>query len=111
MGKKKTDAATVTISAEEQDQVERANKSGKRPVAFVHGLWLLPNSWDNWVELFEKAGFAAVTPEWPDDPETVEEAKAHPEVFAGKSIRDIADHVGAVVGGLDKKPAVIGHSF
>jgi pimeloyl-ACP methyl ester carboxylesterase len=107
----KSKSGTATISADEQKQVERANKSGKTPVAFVHGLWLLPNSWDNWVKLFEEAGYVAVTPGWPDDPETVEEAKAHPEVFAGKSIGEIADHVGAVVDGLNKQPAVIGHSF
>jgi len=111
MSPKKTDAATVTISAEERKQVERANKSGKTPVAFVHGLWLLPTSWDNWVKLFEKAGYVALTPGWPDDPKTVDEAKAHPEVFAGKSIGQIADHVAEVVRGLDKQPAVIGHSF
>jgi non-heme chloroperoxidase len=103
--------AAVTISDEEQQQVEAANKSGKTPVAFVHGLWLLPNSWDNWVKHFEKAGYVAVTPGWPDDPETVEEAEAHPEVFAGKSIGEIADHVAHVIGGLKKQPAVIGHSF
>src|SRR5260370_34968320 len=72
---------------------------------------LLPNSWDNWVKLFEKAGYVAVTPGWPDDPETVDEAKAHPEVFAGKSIGEIPDHVGAAVGGLNKHPAVSRHSF
>jgi non-heme chloroperoxidase len=105
----KTDA--TTISAEEAKQVQRANKSGKQPVAFVHGLWLLPSSWDRWAKLFEKAGYVALTPGWPDDPDTVAQAKAHPEVFAGKSIGQIADHVGGVLKGLDKRPAVIGHSF
>ena len=52
-----------------------------------------------------------MSPGWPDDPETVKEAKAHPEVFAGKSIRDIADHIEGVIRRLDKKPAVLGHSF
>jgi pimeloyl-ACP methyl ester carboxylesterase len=106
-----SDVATVTMSPEEKRQVQRANKSGKQPVAFVHGLWLLQNSWDRWVKLFEKAGYVAITPGWPDDPETVAEAHAHPEVLAGKSIKDIADYVGGVIGQLDKRPAVIGHSF
>ena len=78
---------------------------------FIHGLWLLPSSWDRWATVFEEAGFTALTPGWPDDPETVEEANAHPEVFAGKSIGDVADHYAAVIGRLTKKPAVIGHSF
>jgi non-heme chloroperoxidase len=100
-----------TIAAEEQTQIEEANASGKTPVVFIHGLWLLPSSWDRWATLFGAAGYAPLTPGWPDDPQTVEEAKAHPEVFADKSIGDVADHYAAVIGLLDKKPAVIGHSF
>src|SRR5437868_14400991 len=110
MAKKKPAAAAVTISEEEQQQVERANESGKTPVAFVHGLWLLPSSWDPWAQYFEKAGFPAVTPGWPDDPETVEEAAAHPEVFAGKSIGDIADHGPQVGGCLTNPPVGFGQS-
>src|SRR3954462_11294453 len=111
MAKKKKAAAAVTISEEEQKEIDRANESGKTPVAFVHGLWLLPSSWDPCAKYFEEAGFSAVTPGWPDDPETVEEAAAHPEVLAGKAIGDIADLVSQVIGGLKKRPVVIGHSF
>ena len=56
------------------------------PVVFIHGLWLLPSSWDRWATVFEEAGYTALTPGWPDDPETVEEANAHPEVFAHKTV-------------------------
>jgi pimeloyl-ACP methyl ester carboxylesterase len=72
---------------------------------------LLPSSWDRWATLFEEAGYTALTPGWPDDPETVAEAKANPEVFARKSIGDVAGHYSAVIEQLDRKPAVIGHSF
>ena len=99
------------ITEHEQQQVDRANASGLTPIVFVHGLWLLPSSWDNWAQFFDDAGYVSLTPGWPDDPETVEEAKAHPEVFANKSIGQVADHVEAIIRRLDKKPAVIGHSF
>jgi non-heme chloroperoxidase len=99
------------LTESEQDQVARTNASGRTPVVFVHGLWLLPNSWERWAALFEEAGYSAVLPGWPDDPETVDEANAHPEVFARKSVGDIADHVETVVRRLDRKPALIGHSF
>ncbi len=92
-------------------EVETANSSGRTPVVFIHGLWLLPTSWDRWAAMFEKAGFTALTPGWPDDPQTVAEAKAHPEVFAHKTIGQVADHFAGVIGRLQKKPAVIGHSF
>ena len=100
-----------SITDHEVAQVERANASSATPVVFVHGLWLLPSSWDRWVTLFEQAGYVALTPGWPDDPETVAEAKAHPEVFAGKGITEIADYEEAIIRRLDRKPAIIGHSF
>jgi non-heme chloroperoxidase len=93
------------------EQVGRANASGLQPVVFIHGLWLLPNSWERWVELFEEAGYTALSPGWPDDPATVEEANAHPEVFAHKSVGQVAMHYAGLVGRLDRRPALIGHSF
>jgi pimeloyl-ACP methyl ester carboxylesterase len=103
--------AGTTTTKHEADQVARANATGRTPVVFVHGLWLLPNSWDRWATVFEAAGYAPVIPGWPDDPETVADAKAHPEVFANKSIGQVADHFENVIKGLSKKPAIIGHSF
>jgi non-heme chloroperoxidase len=99
------------VTTHESEQVDRANESGLQPVVFIHGLWLLPSSWDRWATVFEEAGYTAISPGWPDDPDTVEEAKEHPEVFAGKTVGQVADHFGDVIGKLDKKPAIIGHSF
>ena len=100
-----------TITDHEAAQVEHANATGLKPVVFVHGLWLLPSSWDRWVTLFEEAGYVTLTPGWPDDPETVAEAREHPQVFAGKGITQIADYEEAIIRRLDQKPAIIGHSF
>jgi non-heme chloroperoxidase len=102
---------TLTPSSHDEIEVQKANDSGFTPVVFIHGLWLLPSSWDRWAEVFAEAGYHPVLPGWPDDPETVEEANAHPEVFAGKSVGQVADHYAAVIGKLNKKPAVLGHSF
>ena len=98
------------ISEREERQIQQANASGRTPVVFIHGLWLLPSSWDNWVAVFEEAGYAGLTPDWPDDPETVEAARANPDVFAKKTLGQVADHTAAVIGRLSKKPAVMGHS-
>jgi non-heme chloroperoxidase len=105
-----TDAPT-TITEHEAQEVARANATGLQPVVFIHGLWLLPSSWDRWATLFEEAGYTALTPGWPDDPETVEEANAHPEVFANKGVGQVADHFDEIIAGLETKPVVIGHSF
>jgi non-heme chloroperoxidase len=106
-----TPSETTTITEHEADQVERANTAGATPVMFVHGLYLLPSSWDRWAELFESAGYVALTPGWPDDPQTPAEARQHPEVLAGKSVGQVADHFEAIAAGLDRKPVIIGHSF
>jgi non-heme chloroperoxidase len=101
----------ATITDHETQQVEQANADGRTPVVFVHCLWLQPSSWDRWAAAFEEAGYTALTPGWPDDPETVAEANAKPDVFAHKTIKQVADHFAEVIGRLAKKPAVIGHSF
>jgi non-heme chloroperoxidase len=103
--------AAPELDAATLEHISEANASGRTPVVFIHGLWLLPSSWDRWATVFEKNGYAPLTPGWPDDPETVDEANAHPEVFANKTVGQVADHYAEVIGRLTVKPAVIGHSF
>jgi len=100
----------MAITKREQEQIEKANASGRTPAVFIHGLWLLPSSWDRWAAVFEESGYAGLTPVWPDDPLTVDEARANPDVLAKKTIGQVADHTAEVIGQLQKKPAVLGHS-
>ncbi len=103
-------SSTSTISDREREQIDRANATTTTPVVFIHGLWLLPSSWDPWAALFEEAGYVALTPDWPDDPESVEVARAEPEVLAHKTLEQVAEHTTEVIKALDKKPVLIGHS-
>jgi len=105
-----TSVPATPITDHELEQVERANATTATPVVFVHGLWLLPSSWEPWAALFEEAGYVALMPDWPDDPATVEEARANPDVLAKKTLRQTADHTTEVINALDKKPVMIGHS-
>jgi pimeloyl-ACP methyl ester carboxylesterase len=100
----------MAISAREQGQIDAANSSGRTPIVLIHGLWVLASSWDNWVALFDEQGYAGITPDWPDDPETVAEARANPDVLANKSLGQIVDHTEEVIAALEKKAAVMGHS-
>ena len=106
-----TSSTTGAISASERAQIQRANVSGLHPVVFVHGLWLLPSSWQRWAEAFEEAGYIALMPEWPDDPATVAEANANPGVMANKTVGQVVDHFSTVIAQLERKPVVVGHSF
>jgi non-heme chloroperoxidase len=105
-----TTVSRTPITERELEQIERANASTATPVVFIHGLWLLPSSWDNWADFFNQAGFVPLTPDWPDDPETVEGARAEPEVLAKKTLGEIADHHTEIISALDKKPVIMGHS-
>jgi pimeloyl-ACP methyl ester carboxylesterase len=102
---------SISAAPATAEQIEHVNATGLTPVMFIHGLWLLGSSWDRWATAFELAGYAPLTPGWPDDPATVAEANAHPEVFAGKKVGQVADHYAGIIGILKRKPAVIGHSF
>jgi non-heme chloroperoxidase len=106
----RVDAARASISEREYREIDAANSSRNTPVVFIHGLWLLPSSWARWADLFQQAGYAPLTPDWPDDPATVEEARANPSLFSRKTLRQVAAHTTEIVNALDKKPAVIGHS-
>src|SRR3984885_15506725 len=99
------------VTACEGGGMQGANASGRTPVVFVHGLWLLSSSWQRWRELFEANGYTTIAPGWPDDPATVWEAFDDPEVFAHKKVQAVTDHYLDAISRLTKKPAVVGHSF
>jgi non-heme chloroperoxidase len=101
----------TVLTIHEQQEIDRANTQGKQPVVFVHGLFLLSSSWDNWRALFEEQGYTTLAPGWPDDPETVAEAIDDPEVFARKHLKQVTDHYADAIRQLQRKPVVIGHSF
>src|SRR4051812_33123826 len=106
----KATSPAAGISQRELAQIERANATTATPVIFIHGLWLLPSSWDPWAAFFEEAGYVALTPDWPDDPESVQGARAEPEVLAKKTLKQVADHTTDVIKALERKPVLIGHS-
>jgi pimeloyl-ACP methyl ester carboxylesterase len=99
-----------SISVRESREIEAAKASAATPVVFIHGLWLLPSSWANWADFFKQAGYAPLTPDWPGDPETVDEARANTDVLAKKTLKQVAGHTADVIGKLERKPVVMGHS-
>jgi non-heme chloroperoxidase len=100
----------TSIADRERQEIKAANASGDTPVVFIHGLWVLPSSWANWADFFKQAGYAPLTPDWPDDPATVGAARANPNVLAKKTLKQIAEHTTEIINALDKKPVVMGHS-
>ena len=94
----------------DQDEGHAMTSAGSH-VVFIHGLWLHATSWTPWKELFQTAGYTPLAPGWPGEPDTVEEARSHPDQVAGKGIDDVVGHYAQIIRGLDTPPIVIGHSF
>ncbi len=79
------------------------------PLVLVHGMWCPPAVWENYKPVFEKAGFEVHTPalRFHDcDP-----SKGAPEGIGHVSMKDYVDDLEEMIGGLDQKPILIGHSL
>jgi non-heme chloroperoxidase len=101
----------MTIAPWERAELEAANSTGKQPVVFVHGLWLLASSWHDWRELFDARGFTTIAPGWPGDPADLDAARKRPSAFEGQKIGMVAGHYEEIISSLTRKPVIIGHSF
>jgi pimeloyl-ACP methyl ester carboxylesterase len=85
--------------------------TASRPAVFIHGLWLHATSWSPWLERFRDAGYEPIAPGWPNEPVTVEEARANPDEVANIGIDEITAHMAEIIKGLDDEPVIVGHSF
>jgi hypothetical protein len=97
------------ITEREIRQIERANAIHRQPVIFIPGR--LPGSWDRWVGAFEAAGYAALTPSWPNGFRTTPEASQAAVEISGEILARIADHFAGVAARLDRRPAVVSYSL
>jgi pimeloyl-ACP methyl ester carboxylesterase len=85
--------------------------ASRRPVVFIHGLWLHATSWNRWLDLYRDAGYEPIAPGWPGEPDTVRVARENPDLVADTGIDDAVAHFAEIIGALDAKPIIIGHSF
>jgi len=84
-----------------------------RTVVFVHGMYMTPACWSEWVAYFSSKGYRAVAPAWPGRDRSVEALRqAHPDPqTAALRLQDILDSVSRVIASLDEKPILVGHSM
>ena len=85
--------------------------ASRTPVVFIHGLWLHATSWNRWLDLYRDAGYRPIAPGWPGEPDTVHAARENPNLVADTGIDDAVAHFAEIIGALDAKPIIIGHSF
>jgi non-heme chloroperoxidase len=85
--------------------------SSSTPVVFIHGLWIHSDSWQNWLEVYQQAGYRSMAPGWPGDGDTVAATRQNADAVANHGIEEITASYRRVIATLNAPPVVIGHSF
>lgn len=87
--------------------------STQRPdtIVLVHGLWMTPRSWENWVEYYKMRGYNVLAPAWPGLEVEVEELRRDPTPIERLDTNMVAHHLETLIRKLEKPPIIIGHSF
>jgi pimeloyl-ACP methyl ester carboxylesterase len=79
-------------------------------IVLVHGFWVTPRSWEQWIEHYESKGFRALAPAYPGFEVEVEALNADPAPIERVTVPQIIEHLETVIGELHSPPIIIGHS-
>jgi pimeloyl-ACP methyl ester carboxylesterase len=79
-------------------------------IVLVHGFWVTPRSWENWITHYQNKGFTVIAPSYPGYEVEVEALNADPTPILNSTVPQIIAHFEAVIGALDSPPIIIGHS-
>jgi non-heme chloroperoxidase len=97
------------------DQITPATATTTIPkpsILLIHGLWMTPLSWEDWILHYRSLGYQVLAPGWPGvDDRTPQEIRKDPSPMNGKSIGDVVDKYEAIIKTLPTPPIIIGHSF
>lgn len=79
-------------------------------VVLIHGMWMTPRSWDDWVDHYRDRGHNAIAPGWPGVKDPAE-TRRDPSALEGLRLTQMVDHYEQIIRGLDRPPIIVGHSF
>jgi pimeloyl-ACP methyl ester carboxylesterase len=80
-------------------------------IVLIHGLWMTPRSWEEWVPYYEAKGYTVLTPTYPGFEVEVEALREDPTVIAELTVPEVVAHLAGVITELEKPPIIMGHSF
>jgi pimeloyl-ACP methyl ester carboxylesterase len=82
-----------------------------RDLLFIHGMFMNPKSWAEWVAWFGEKGYRCHTLAWPGhDGEPAELRKSPPELLRKLQLHDVVEHHRQRVKAFAEKPYLVGHS-
>ena len=79
-------------------------------IVLVHGFWVTPRSWEEWIAHYESRGYRVLAPGYPGFEVEVESLVADPSPIEALTVPAIIEHLEAVVGAIEAPPIIIGHS-
>ena len=79
-------------------------------IVLIHGFWVTPRSWENWIRHYQSRGYRVLAPAYPGFEVEVEALNADPSPIVALTVPAIIEHLEAVVRELDKPPILMGHS-
>ncbi|WP_408097311.1 alpha/beta hydrolase [Peredibacter sp. HCB2-198] len=83
-----------------------------RDIVLIHGLWLTPLCWENWIKRFNDRGYNVIAPAWPGMEErAIEDIRQDPTLLRGLGVEEIVNHYDKIIRSLAKPPIIMGHSF
>ncbi|MCY1083372.1 alpha/beta hydrolase [Archangium lansingense] len=80
-------------------------------IVLIHGLWVTPRSWENWVKFYEARGYKVLAPTYPGMEGEVDGLREDSSPIAELSVQKVVDHYASIIEALPSKPILIGHSF
>jgi Alpha/beta hydrolase family len=66
--------------------------TGADTIVFIHGLWMTPRSWEQWIERAEGRGYTTIAPAWPGMEVEVEALNADPTPPEKLDVNTFVDH-------------------
>jgi pimeloyl-ACP methyl ester carboxylesterase len=85
--------------------------SSAPPIVLIHGLWMTALSWEHWVDRYQRQGFEVIARSWPGVDGDIAALRRDPSGLDQLGIAEIVEFYAGVIGGLDRKPIIMGHSF
>ena len=79
-------------------------------IVLIHGFWVTPRSWENWIAHYQNRGYRVLAPAYPGFEVEVEALNADPTPIETLTVPAIIEHLEAVVGELETPPILMGHS-
>src|SRR6266508_2383726 len=80
-------------------------------IVLIHGLWMTPRSWEHWIDRYQSQGYTVLAPAYPGLEVEVEALRQDPSPIEALTVPATVEHLEAIVGGLDRPPIIMGHSF